>query len=218
MVNRQDISILLADFQFLTRKAISSLIEETPGFKIVKIVESPENVLLELKSVRPNLLILEISNNPIQLEEIVGFQGQTNMEILIITNNQNHRTIQLLLEAGIKSILTKSCSKEEIINALKAISIGQRFYCNSILNIAMQSQNKLKKSNTPASLTPRELQILQFIVDGNTTEKIADKLHISVHTVNAHRKNILRKLNITSPMHLVAYAVESGLVSVNYNK
>jgi DNA-binding NarL/FixJ family response regulator len=214
-----DISVVLADFQFLTRKSIASLIEETPGFHLAGQIDKPEVLNEKLHQLKPKLLVLDIfQDDPGFLDDVIQISRHPDMHLLIITNSQHHDTIQALLKAGIKGIVTKNCSETEIINALKAVAIGHRFYCNSILNIVMASDAQAAEDCEPTSLSPRELQVLKLIAHGNTTDKIAKKLHISIHTVNSHRKNILRKLNISSPIHLVAYAVETGLVTIDYNK
>lgn len=218
MTKSTDISVALADFQFLTRKAISSLIEETPGFQLVGQIDNPIALGEMLRQLKPKLLVLDIfQGDPDFLDQILEVSRQPDLHLLIITNSQLHDTIKALLKAGVKGIVTKNCSESEIINALKAVSIGHRFYCNSILNMVIEPEQS-NEDREPTSLSPRELQVLKLIASGNTTEKIAKKLHISIHTVNAHRKNILRKLNISSPIHLVAYAVESGLVTIDYKK
>lgn len=219
MTKPTDIPILLADFQFLTRKAIKALIDETPGFQLKAQVDHPKDLARIIETAKPELLVLDIlENDPAYLDEIAAINRQAFIPILIITNTQNHDIIQSLLKAGIKGIVTKNCSEVEIVNALKAVSIGHRFYCNSILNQVMEIDLTPEESCESASLTSRELQILKLIATGNTSQKIANKLHISIHTVNSHRKNLLKKLNISSPIHLVAYAVETGLVSIDYNK
>lgn len=219
MTRPVDISVVLADFQFLTRKSIASLIKETPGFQLMEQIDNPKGLIEKLNALKPRLLVLDIfQNDPDFFNQVLEVSRQPDMHLLVITNSQNHDMIQSLLKAGIKGMVTKNCSEGEIINALKAVSIGHRFYCNSILNALLESDQKPAEDCEPTTLSQRELQVLQLIANGNTTEKIAAKLHISIHTVNSHRKNILRKLNISSPIHLVAYAVESGLVTIDYNK
>lgn len=219
MSELSEITVVLVDFQFLTRKAIASLIEETPGYCLVSQIKKPENLTTKINSIKPDLVVLDVyEKNSGYLEEVINLQNKGNIKLLVITNSQNPKTIQALLKSGIKGMVTKNCNEIEIINALKAVSIGQRFYCNTILNSVLESNQQEVVNCEPTTLSPRELQVLKLIANGNITAKIAEKLHISIHTVNAHRKNILRKLNITSPIHLVAYAVESGLVSVDHKK
>ena len=219
MAVSEPISVVLADFQFLTRKAIASLIQETSGFRLVAQIDNPKDLAQRVKSLKPDMLVLDVfENDPGWVSEVIAINQLPDMKVLFITNSQHQNTIQTLLNSDIKGMVTKNCSETEIINALKAVSVGHRFYCNSILNQLMEPGQQLTADCGPTSLSPRELQVLKLIANGNTTEKIAHKLHISIHTVNAHRKNILKKLNISSPIHLVAYAVETGLVTIDYNK
>jgi DNA-binding NarL/FixJ family response regulator len=219
MGDKKVINVLLADFQFLTRKAIAHLIEEARGFHLVGQIKEPNYLRQTLISIKPDMLVLDVvENDPSWINEIIAINQLPDLEVLIITNSQHQHTIQALLKSDIRGIVTKNCSEEEIINALKAVSIGHRFYCNSILNLLMQADQQLADDCEPTSLSPRELQVLKLIANGYTTEKIAHKLHISIHTVNSHRKNILKKLNISSPIHLVAYAVRSGLVKLDIHK
>ena len=217
MSSPANISVVLADFQYLTRKAIKSLINELSGFEFLAQIDNPEDLKEKIAALKPDLLVLDIfEDDPNYLDKIDEIRTEYCMPVLIITNTKNHDTIQSLLNAGIKGIVTKNCSEGEIINALKTVSIGNRFYCNSILNMVMGDDTKAKEVCTP--LSQRELQVLRLIAAGNTTQEIASTLYVSVHTVNSHRKNILRKLNISSPIQLVVYAVENGLVQIDDNK
>lgn len=219
MRKESDIPVLLVDWQYLTRKAISTLISEMPGFKLIGELESSYELNQTIDELKPHLLILEFQeSNSIYFRQIESVLSISGLNVLIIINTIEYNTIQTLLKAGIIGIVSKQCSEGEIINALKSVALGRRFYCNSILNLIMEIDHPSKPPDHPASLSPRELEVLELIFDGNTTQKIAEKLHISVHTVNSHRKNILKKLNISSPAYLVAYAVSTGLVNINYKK
>jgi len=120
-----------------------------------------------------------------------------------------------LLDMGVRCILTKGCSKQEILNAIHSISKGNRFYCNRILDQVMTRSESDEVTCEPADLSPREFEVLQLITKGKKTVDIADQLNISIHTINSHRKNILKKLNLKSPAELIVYAVESGMTKVS---
>lgn len=217
MQANKTISVVLADFQFLTRKAIKSLIEDIPGFQVVAQINQPENLMTSLKTVNPQLLVVDIfEKDPSYIDRIIEIKNRDTIEMLVITNSQNQQYIQKLLQAGIRGIVTKNCSEEEITTALKSVSKGQRFYCNNILNQIVEKDTE--EDCKPTTLTTRELEVLKLIALGYKTSKIAQNLNISIHTVNSHRKNILRKLNISSPIHLVAYALDFGLVNIEYKK
>ncbi|MCR9067179.1 MAG: response regulator transcription factor, partial [Cytophagales bacterium] len=133
--------------------------------------------------------------------------------ILILTSDTKKDRVREILKTGVKGMVTKTCSEQEIVNSILAVSQGNRFYCNKILDIVMEQSVEEEEENcAPMDLSPREYEVLQLITKGQTTTKIADTLCVSVHTINSHRKSILKKLNLKSPTELIVYALESGLV------
>lgn len=212
-----EISVVLAAAQFLTRKALKSLIEELPGFRLAAQTDAPEELQGKIAGLKADLLVVELFEEaPAFMGQLEKMKQQTAMQVLIISNSAGLSTIQHLIKAGIKGIVDKSCSEREIVNALRAVSIGNRFYCNSTLNLLIEKELKQEEEAELSALSARELQVLKLIAKGCTSQKIAESLHISVHTVNSHRKNILKKLHISSPIHLLAFVVEKGLVSLDY--
>jgi DNA-binding NarL/FixJ family response regulator len=207
-------SVLLADFQFLTRQGIASLIQSISGFQIIHEINDSSELKGAIDKFQPDLTVLDIpdKNSPIIsiLEEI---KQKYAGKFLIISNNQNRESVKRLLNMGVKGIVTKNCSEEEITTALHSVSNNHKFFCDKVLDLVIEDQDK-KKLVDSANLSPREYEVLMLIAKGNTTYKIADQLFLSVHTVNSHRKNILKKLNIKSPAALISYAIQSGLVNV----
>jgi len=211
------IQVGLADFQFLTRRALAELISEVPGFRLVKETDNPAQLKsLSYSDGRFVLLVDFIESDPDMINLLSNLNEPPNVELLVITNSTNTILVNRLLKLGIKGMVTKNCSEDEIRTALRSVSIGNRFYCNNILNMVMEPGDSNQKE--PPKLTRREHEVLSLIAQGMSTQTIADELHISIHTVNSHRKNITKKLNINSPLHLVAYAAETGLVSIDYCK
>jgi len=130
-----------------------------------------------------------------------------------MTGETDRKRVRDILKTGVKGMVTKTCSQQEIINSVIAVSQGNRFYCNKILDVVMENNGLEEEEDcTPTDLSTREYEVLQLITKGMTTTKIADELHVSVHTINSHRKNILKKLGLKSPAELIVYALESGMV------
>ncbi|MEP1034381.1 response regulator transcription factor [Ekhidna sp.] len=205
-------SILLADFQYLTRQGIASLIKAMPGFDLVKMIDSPDKLVEVAIDVNPDLIVIDISDKDRELlPKLSELRKMLNSSFLVISNSQTKASIQQMLTMGIKGILTKNCSEEEIINGLRAVAQGNRFFCNNILDLVVENQEDTDDCE-PTNLSPREFEVLELITKSKTTAQIADELHLSVHTINSHRKNILKKLNLGSPAELIVYALETGLV------
>lgn len=204
--------VLLADFQYLTRQGITSLIKAMPGFELVKMIDSPDQLINVATLLQPNLIVIDISDKDREMiPKLKELKESTSCSFLVISNSQTKDSIQQLLSMGIKGILTKNCSEEEIINGLRAVAQGNRFFCNNILELVVENPEKVEDCE-PTNLTPREYEVLELITRGKTTAQIAQNLHLSIHTINSHRKNILRKLNMNSPAELIVYALESGIV------
>jgi len=210
------IKVLLFDFQFLTREGLIRMIKDQRDFQLLDVIDESAGLMELVADRQPDVLIMDYKsddgNMMSMLDELIKHPISN---VLIITNEDRKKEIQQLLDMGVRCILTKGCSKEEIINAIYAISKGNRFYCNRILDQVMTRPNTKDVTCEPADLSPREFEVLQLITKGRKTVDIADQLNVSVHTINSHRKNILKKLNLKSPAELIVYAVESGMTKVS---
>ncbi|MEL7003797.1 MAG: response regulator transcription factor [Bacteroidota bacterium] len=204
------VSVLIADHQFLTREGLYASLNKEEDLD-VSTIENWTNIEKSSLDKQPDLLILDYAEKELSLETRKQLKALIEMyqNLLIISSDENKDTIKEVIDLGAKGFLTKNCTRDEIILAIKTISGGSHFFCNTVLEIIMEKPEK--PANKPSELSSREYDVLELIAVGHSTAKIADQLHISVHTVNSHRKNILKKLSLKSPTQLVAYAHEMGL-------
>lgn len=210
------IKILLFDFQFLTREGLIQMIKDQSDFQLLDVTDESVGLMDLVADRQPDVLIMDYkSEDGNMMSMLDGLIKHPISNVLIITNEDRKKEIQQLLDMGVRCILTKGCSKEEIVNAIYSISKGNRFYCNRILDQVMTRPDTKEVTCEPADLSPREFEVLQLITKGRKTVDIADQLNVSVHTINSHRKNILRKLNLKSPAELIVFAVESGMTKVS---
>lgn len=132
-------------------------------------------------------------------------------KVLIISEIHSPQNVLQILEKGVQGYLTRQCDEAEITHAIFAIAKGEKFYCNKVIDIALNK--KFDPDNCePTSLTERENQITTLIASGLTNKEIGEKIHLSHHTVHTHRKNILKKLGINSVSELTVYALSVGLI------
>jgi len=192
---------------------MSSLISTIPGFETILEVEDAQGLYEGIKTSAADLVVVDLDGKEKelipQIEDIKKKEKGT--AFLVISNMQSKESVQRLLSIGIQGILTKSCSEEEIVNCLIAVSKGSRFFCNTVLELVVQGEIQ-EEDCEPTKLSAREYEVIENITKGMTTAMIAEKLNLSVHTINSHRKNILKKLGLSSPTELVVYALESGLI------
>ena len=143
------------------------------------------------------------------------------MLVMALTPYTNAQTIVQAVEAGIESHIKKECSVQEIKDAFTATSGGTKFFCNDI--VAQMRKENINPENisfksldpNPVSLSERELQIIRFIAEGYTNSQIAAIVYLSNHTVNTHRKNIMKKLGVNNTAGIVMYAVKEQMVTPN---
>ena len=209
------IKVLISDFQFLTREGLIKLTESTQNFDLVGVLEDQKQCMDQFIQLQPDVLILgypgDQSDMNETLTEVIRMQAS---KVLIVTDEVEKAHIQNLLGFGVKGIVTKRCSQIEIIHAIESVAMSNRFFCNSILEIVMAPREEVLANYESTDLSKRELEVLELIAKGYRTVDIAEKLFVSIHTINSHRKNILKKLNLKSPAQLIVYALESKLVQV----
>lgn len=211
------IKVLLADSQPLTFAGLTHILKERHDLSIVDQVATRDHLTGLLKEHKPDLLIADYDiPGYITKDDLAAtkyYSPQTN--VLVISSDNDKENILQVLQSGAIGYLTKSCSREEIIMAVYAVARGEKFFCQKILNIIMEKHFSPDPVDVlPGTLTVRETEILKLLASGYSTQKVADQLHLSPHTVHTHRKSIIKKLNIKSPTEFVIYAMDFGLIKL----
>lgn len=132
-------------------------------------------------------------------------------KVLIISCVKDQKTVLRILEKGVQGYLTRECDEDEIIHAIFAISKGENFYCNKVLDLILTKRETTDCNAT--ILTERESEITALIARGMTNREIGDCLCLSHHTIHTHRKNIIKKLGVNSVSELTLYALNVGLIN-----
>lgn len=210
----KEVKIILADAQYITSYGLRYLLSQTPNLKVVDVVSEPSELLSSINAHQPDLVILDYNQpDSFGLEDIPTIvKNHPNANVLIISSDGTKSNIRQTIQMGIKGFLTKKCREDELHNAIQTIMSGGRFFCDSVLNVIMeQPVAQDKKAAAFASLTSREKEIVNLVAEGLTTKLIAEQLFLSPHTVSTHRKNALKKLQITSVPELVKFVVREQL-------
>lgn len=211
------VDVLLADNQPLTAAGLIHFLEGKDDVRIVAQVTDKAQLEPMLKKHQPQLLIADYNiAGYITKEDLKSVKDASPAtHILVVSADNVKSSILDALQIGVKGYLTKDCSREEIIMAVQATARGEKFYCHKVLDIIMEKHfNPEPEVTDPGILTARETEILKLIASGNSTQQVADELHLSPHTVHTHRKSIIKKLNIKSPTEFVIYAMDFGLIKI----
>ena len=208
------IDAVIADNQPLTVAGLELFLSEKQAIKVVGKVKKGEELVGLVEKFQPSLLIVDY-NSPgyVALDDIrnaMASSSKTN--VLILSSDNNKASILEVLQLGVKGYITKECSLEEVGMAVQATAKGEKFFCHKVLDIIMEKHFSVAPESEPTVLTTRETEILKLIAHGHSTQVIADTLFLSPHTVQTHRKSIIKKLNIKSPTEFVIYAMDLGLL------
>lgn len=209
-------TILLADSQPLTAAGIRFLVEANKEAEIIGTVKDAARIREITQELKPDLLIADY-NIPgyLSLDKLESVITDTQVNTLIISADNNTQTIRQSLKIGVKGYITKECSREEILLAIRSTAKGEKFFCHKILDVIMNKESEQSQACEPTVLTNREMEILELLAKGFSTQRAADKLNLSPHTIHTHRKSIIRKLEIKSPTEFVLYAIDFGLITLN---
>lgn len=208
-------SIIIADSQYLVVEALKSLIGTDERFILAGVADIQNDLYLLLENTKSGLLITDFSTIDYDgLDDLKNIREKFPLiPILILTNVISKAEFAGLTKVGIKNIIYKTADKEEIFNAIESTLRGKKFYSDEILDLFLDiSENKYAVED-PKHLTASEIEIVKLIADGLTTKEIAARRNISYHTVNTHRKNIFRKVEVSNASELTMHAIKSGWIN-----
>lgn len=208
------IKVLIADDHEILRFGISTFLNSAENINVVGEASSGDECIELFKEKKPDVCVLDISmpgKNGIETTKAIR-EIDPNVKVLILSMHIDKAILDQVLEAGINGYLLKDTEKTELLHGIESIAKGQQVFSDPIQKLITKSY--LNGGRTPHdSITSRELEVLQLIVEGYSSKLIADKLNISPRTVDTHRGNIMQKLNIPNAAGLVRYAMENDLVS-----
>jgi DNA-binding NarL/FixJ family response regulator len=214
------IRIVLIDDHRIFRDGLKSLLSETDFIDIIGEASGGTELLQLLKSLQPDLLIMDITMPGLSGIEVSSQISLLHPEIriMILSMHTNEEFVINAIKAGVKGYLSKDTSREELLDAIKIIYEGGECYSKLISDNFLKSYIKKYKAETNIlenkTLTQRELELLRLAATGLSNKEIADKLFISIKTVDCHKNNIMQKLKLKNTAELVLYAVKNKLIEV----
>ena len=210
----EKITILIADDHTLVRETWSFILNTDERFQVVAECGSGEEAVELAKELRPNIVIMDINlpgiNGIEATQQIRKFSP--NSKILGVSLHTQPTYARKMMQKGAMGYVTKNSSREEMFKAILEIQEGKRYICDEIKNIlSEQVISGDDQTNGVNALSQREIEIIAFIKKGYSSKEIADDLHLSVKTVEVHRYNILKKLNLRNTAALVNFINNSQL-------
>jgi len=213
------IRILLADDHKITRQGLRSLLEKQDDMEVVAEAEEGRTAVRLAREFSPHIVIMDVSmpdlNGVEATRQIV--ERTPDVKVIALSMHSDSLFVTEMLKSGASGYLLKDCAFEELTLAIRAVVDGKTYLSPSISGVVVDDYlHRLSKTAYagPDVLTNREREVLQLLAEGNSTKKIALKLHISVKTVETHRRQIMEKLDIDSVAELTKYAIRKGFTSL----
>ncbi len=207
-----EIKIIISDSQLLTSEGICSWLQKNAMYKIIANTHTKQELFEMLNKQTPFIIVLDAAH--FDNFELTDLEKLTETfppsRILIITNNTTRDFILKIIETGISHFILKNCKESELEEALSSIRKNEKYLCKEVINTLLENKIKTTK-NEDTHLTKKEIEIIKYIALGLTNKEIAEKDLLSIHTIQTHRKNILKKLELKNTSELVMYAVKAGL-------
>ncbi len=211
--------ILLADDHKITREGLRSLIEKQSDMEVVAEAEDGHAAVHLVRKVLPDVAIMDVSMpdlNGIEATQKIVSECP-NVKVIALSMHSDTLFVTEMLKSGASGYLLKDCAFEELTRAIRTVVAGKIYLSPAISDVVVDGYlHRLSEDDSVNSdvLTHREREVLQMLAEGNSTKQVALKLHISVKTVETHRRQMMHKLDIYSVAELTKYAIRKGLTSL----
>jgi len=208
------ITILIADDHTLIRETWSFILNSDPKFRVVAECGTGEEAIAKARELHPDIVIMDINmpgTNGIEATEQIK-KISPESKVIGVSLHTQPTYARKMMQKGAMGYVTKNSSREEMFKAIEEVYQGKKYICDEIKNIL--SEQVLSGEDQPTglnTLSQREIQIIALIKKGHSSKEIAESLEISVKTVEVHRYNILKKLNLKNAAALVHFIHNSQL-------
>ncbi len=211
--------ILIADDHQLIREGLINLLKSQHDIEIAGQAENGRQAVKMAKEIIPDIIIMDIGMpdmNGVQASRQIMKEQQLT-KIIALSMHSNHQFVHGMFRAGAKGYILKDCAMNEIISAIKAVKDGKIYICQEIRGIVLNEYAGAEAEivHEQVYLSYREKEILKLLAEGNSVKIIAEKLHLSIKTVETHRKNIQDKTGKKNLAELTKFAINIGLTSLN---
>lgn len=209
------ITVLLVDDHALVRRGFRRILEDEVQIKVVGEASDGREAIQQVLKLRPKVVLMDFA-----MPGMNGFDATRKIlatcpesSILILSMHSEDLWVRRAAEAGARGYVLKNADDLDLGSAIRRVAAGELVF--DVQSADVQSSDVRSKSERRCRLSPREIEVLQLIVEGKSTKEIASHLRLSENTVGAHRANIMRELGVRRTAEVVAYAIRNRLVNIS---
>lgn len=209
--------VALADDHLMFRQALRVMLESQADIQVVAEASNGNELLRIASEVDFDVAFMDVSMPLMNGTEATRrlLAQRPNVKVIGVSAFADRNFVLDLIKAGAAGYVTKTEAGDELLRAIKAVSLNRKYLSDDVADIVTSALVHTSEDKTASvRLGPRERQVLQLVAEGYTSVQIAERLHIAPSTSEVHRRNIMRKLNLHSVAELTKYAVRNGLTTV----
>ncbi|MDP2881313.1 MAG: response regulator transcription factor [Azonexus sp.] len=211
------IRILLVDDHKIFRDALKSILDMEHDISTVGEADNGVEAIRIAKESQPDIVLLDI-----EMPSMSGVEAARNLitefppvKVIALSANTDRNVLTQMLDAGARGYVVKTSGRDELLRAIRAVAYGRTYLCPDASAVLVDSLRGRKSGEQLRGelLGKREQEVLKRLSEGQTSPQIGEALHIATSTVEVHRRNIMRKLELHSVAELTKYAIRNGLTS-----
>ncbi len=215
----QKIRILVTDDHEIVRAGIIALFKTEQDIVVAGEAKNGAEAVAKVKELKPDIVLMDLT-----MPEMDGIEATRaivkaapDTRVLVLTQHEHEEYLRRVLSVGAAGYIVKNSLASELLTAIRMVARGEKYFDAATSKMMTTAYTNIATGKTEPrpTLTRREREILQYIAEGYTNQQAADKLHISVRTVEFHRANLLQKLGLRDTASLVKYAIQEKIISLD---
>jgi len=208
------ISVMIVDDHTLIRETWSFLLGRNENYEVVAEVGDGQRAIDIARDKRPNIVLLDINMSPLNGFDVLKMIRKLSpgSKVIAVSMHSQPAYAKKMLRLGAKGYVTKNSPRQEMLDAINEVYSGNMYICQEVKNILSDQMLGEEDAGTGLNqLSEREIEVINNIRDGHSSKEIADRLGISIKTVEVHRHNILKKLKVKNTASLINFINSTGL-------